>query len=238
MDERYAAIYPDLYRRHWWWRVRERVLLRTIDSLLASKAGGARILDVGCGAGLFFDALERYGRVNGIESDPSAVEHSGRWRSRIVIGQLDDGFQTDDRYDLILLLDLLEHVPEPTAVLRRASALLRPDGRVLITVPAFAWLWTMHDEINHHLRRYDGRQLRSTIAGAGLTVDRLSYMFQTLIVPKLLVRAIESVHRRRDPIPAIPSPAINGLMQTWFGLESSLFGWLPFGTSLLVVARR
>ena len=74
MDARYAQAYPDLYRRHWWWRVREEILIRRIAALRDGQKG-ARILDVGCGAGLFFDALERFGEVEGIESDADTVGH-------------------------------------------------------------------------------------------------------------------------------------------------------------------
>ena len=73
MDSVYAAAYPELYRKHWWWRVREEILLETVARLLAGQSR-ARILDVGCGAGLFFDALDRFGHVEGIESDRSAID--------------------------------------------------------------------------------------------------------------------------------------------------------------------
>ena len=77
MDATYTAAYSQLYREHWWWRLREEILLSTIGRLLAGSRN-ARILDVGCGAGLFFDGLQAFGRVEGIESDPIAVEQSGR----------------------------------------------------------------------------------------------------------------------------------------------------------------
>ena len=93
MDSAYAAAYPDLYRRHWWWRVREEILLRRLTSLFETLGHPARILDVGCGAGLFFDALQRFGQVEGIESDRSSVERAGKWREHIFAGELDDGFR-------------------------------------------------------------------------------------------------------------------------------------------------
>ena len=75
MDAQYAAAYPELYQRHWWWRVREEILLRNIRTILAGTPE-ARILDVGCGAGLFFDELEQFGHVEGVESDRAVVEQS------------------------------------------------------------------------------------------------------------------------------------------------------------------
>src|SRR5206468_5559412 len=131
MDAQYAAAYQDLYKNHWWWRVREEILLGQIRRLLAG-VSNARILDVGCGAGLFFDALEPYGRVEGIESDPAAVEQSGKWKTRIVVGELDGAYTPERPFDLILMLDVLEHVNNPEHILRRAREVVTPSGAVLI----------------------------------------------------------------------------------------------------------
>jgi len=88
MQSDYITAYSDLYRRHWWWRVREEILLKEVRQILGHRTG-ARILDIGCGAGLFFDALEVFGHAEGVESDRIAVEQSGRWRNRIHLGDLD-----------------------------------------------------------------------------------------------------------------------------------------------------
>jgi SAM-dependent methyltransferase len=234
MDAQYAAAYPELYTRHWWWRVRENILLGKIRSLLRG-VPDARILDVGCGAGLFFDALEAYGRVEGVESDAAAVARSSRWRDRITVGVLDDAFVPAAPYDLILILDVLEHIVRPEPVLRRAGQLLRPNGRILVTVPAFAWLWTSHDEMNHHVTRYSGAALRRVIEQSGLVTVESGYLFQSLVVPKLLVRAMEAMFSSTPRVPDIPPPALNLLIQAWFRAEHALAGWLPFGASALAV---
>jgi len=235
MEAQYAAAYPDLYRNHWWWRVREDILLRKIRRLLAGKIR-PRILDVGCGAGLFFEALQQIGHVEGIDSDQAAVERSGNWRSRIAVGELDDSYEADAPFDLILLLDVLEHVHNPDQPLRRAAGMLTPDGYVLVTAPAFNWLWTAHDDMNHHLTRYTANQMRRTIQGAGLVTLETGYMFQSLVIPKLLVRAREAMTLRSARVPSIPAPALNNIIQLWFRAEYSLVGWLPFGGSLLAIA--
>ena len=235
MDADYAAAYPDLYRRHWWWRVREEILLRKISRILA-KVTRPRILDVGCGAALFFDALQQFGHVEGIESDRAAVERSGRWRSRILVGELDDAYEPAAPFDLILLLDVLEHVADPERLLRRAGRILTPSGCILVTAPAFKWLWTAHDDMNHHVTRYTAHELRRTIERAGLVTIETSYMFQSLVIPKLLVRAREALISRSAPVPSIPPAPLNAAVQTWFRTEYSLAGWLPFGASVLAIA--
>ena len=235
MDAQYAAAYPELYKNHWWWRVREEILLRRIRRILAA-VSRPRILDVGCGAALFFDALQHLGHVEGIESDRAAVERSGRWRPRIVVGELDESYEPDAPFDLILMLDVIEHVADPERLLRRAGEVLTPGGCILVTAPAFNWLWTTHDDMNHHLTRYTSTEIRKMMDRAGLVTVETGYMFQSLIVPKLLVRLREALTTAPARVPRVPPAAINGAVQTWFRAEYSVAGWLPFGSSLLAVA--
>jgi len=236
MDTAYATAYLGLYRNHWWWRTRETVLLRTLAHLI-DRNRPARILDVGCGAGLFFDALAPFGHVEGIESDAALVQQSGKWRNRIAVGELDESFRPDRPFDTVLMLDVLEHVPDPEQMLRCARRILRPGGRIVITVPAFECLWTSHDDLNHHFRRYRAPQLRHTIREAGLVTESVRYLFQSLVIPKLFVRAIEAVKGGAPQIPRVPSPAVNNLLRKWFQAELRASKWLPFGTSLLAIGR-
>lgn len=232
MDARYAAAYPNLYRNHWWWRVREEILVRKIRRVLGGDSG-ARILDVGCGAALFFNALQQFGHVEGVESDWAAVEQSGKWQSHIAVGELDEA---GGLFDLIVILDVLEHLQDPGQLLRRAARRLAPSGRLLVTVPAFNWLWTAHDDINHHLRRYTAREMRRTLEHAGLVTVETSYLFQSLVVPKLLVRVKEALTSRSQTVPGIPSAPINVAAQAWYRAEYAVAGRLPFGGSLLAIA--
>lgn len=237
MEADYSAAYARLYREHWWWRAREAILLEKLREILRGSPG-AKILDVGCGAGVFFNALEEFGAPEGIESDRAAVEQSGRWRDRIHVGELDDTFVPGHAFDLILMLDVLEHVQSPDQVLRRAVDLLTPTGQILVTVPAFGWLWTSHDEINHHLRRYTAKEMRRLMSRAGLSVDETCYLFQSLVLPKLLVRVKEALAPSGGGLPRTPAPAINAALQAWFRSEHVIAGWLPFGSSVMAVARR
>jgi SAM-dependent methyltransferase len=235
MDAAYAAAYADLYRRHWWWRVRERILLDRIRDLLGDRVPHVRILDIGCGAGLFFDALAQFGHVEGIESDPIAVEQSGRWRSRIHPGDLET-FAADRAFDLILALDVVEHVWNPEIMLSRAARFLAPGGHMLITTPAFDWLWTSHDRLNHHVKRYTAAEMRALVRKAGLEPLQTRYLFQSLVVPKLLVRAKEALRPAAASVPRVPPSAVNRALQAWSRSENAIAGWLPFGSSVMAVA--
>jgi len=237
MEAAYAAAYPELYRRHWWWRVREEILLEKIRNILGDRTN-ARILDVGCGAGLFFDALESFGHVEGIESDATAVGQSGKWRSRIVVGELDDSYEPASSYELIVMLDVIEHLTDPDRVLRRAARILAPRGHLLVTVPAFNWLWTAHDDLNHHVTRYTARGIRDAFERAGLATVESGYLFQSLVLPKLLVRLKESIRPRPFRVPTTPATAVNNAVQTWFRMEHAVAGWLPFGGSVMAIATK
>ena len=198
----------------------------------------ARILDVGCGAGLFFDALQPFGQVEGIESDSIAVQSAGKWRNMIHQGELNESFTPSEPYHLILLLDVLEHLSEPLEVLRQAAAHLHSGGKVLITVPAFNWLWTKHDDVNHHVRRYTAAEMQRTVGASGLSTDSSRYLFPSLVLPKALVRVREKLLGDSSTVPQIPSHAVNSAVQKALRAEYALTSWVPFGTSLMVVASK
>jgi len=239
MDARYVQVYRELYERHWWWRARERLILAALPGLL-SRPGGETILDVGCGDGLFFDRLSAFGEVEGIEPDADAVTPGGRWAPRIRIQPFDAAFEPGRRYSLITMLDVLEHLPDAAAALKHAARLLEPSGTLLVTVPAFQALWTGHDEINHHVRRFTRGELVPLVEAAGLAVVAARYCFYWTFPAKLLVRAKERVVGG-EPRPAqVPPAALNRVLYGVSVLEEKILGRLPvpFGSSLLVAAHR
>jgi SAM-dependent methyltransferase len=238
MDPAYGAEYARLYHHHWWWRTRERAILRELRQLRPSR-GWKRVLDVGSGDGLFFARLAEFGEVEGVEPETALVAPDSPWRDRIHVLPFDERFQPGRRFDVILFLDVLEHLDDPGQALRHAVSLLENGGIILATVPAFMWLWTAHDDLNHHRTRYDRRSLRSVMESAGLRVERTRYLFQWLVGAKLLVRGIEAVRRPEPSSPSIPPAPINGMLTGVSAVEEWLGRFLPppFGGSLLMVAR-
>jgi len=136
VDADYALNYRELYEKHWWWRARERFILATITGLRLQGNWGS-ILDVGCGEGLCFDRLSKFGEVEGVETNPSLATKDNRWKHRIHLSAFDATFRTNKQYSLILMLDVLEHFTNPSVCLRRSEELLDSTGSLLITVPAF-----------------------------------------------------------------------------------------------------
>jgi SAM-dependent methyltransferase len=198
-----------------------------------------RILDVGCGDGLFFARLREFGEVSGIEADPTLISPDSPHRNRIRIGTFGREFVPPVRYNLILMLDVLEHADDPLAMLRRARESLEANGLVVITVPALPQLWTSHDELNQHQKRYTKRDLLCLLGEAGLQAERCFYFFHWLVLPKLMLRWKEQWIGCRPAPPRIWPRPFNLLLEWLCLLEHPLSFWLPipFGSSLLVAGR-
>ena len=233
MDSAYAARYRELYEQHWWWRARERLLIETLRGA-APPAGFGHILDVGCGDGLFFPALRRFGEPQGLEVDAALLSASGRRRGKVHVGPFDDTFQPGQRFGLITLLDVLEHLEDPATALARARELLALGGQILVTVPAFRWLWTAHDTHNHHRTRYTRRELRRLLAAHGFVEVKSHYFFHWPVIAKLAVRAKEALFGDSGPASVPPAP-VNRALLALCRLEQAMLGRLslPVGSSLL-----
>lgn len=232
MDRAYAAIYRDLYARHWWWRAREKFLLARLAEA-APRTSDLRILDVGCGDALFFDELDRFGYVEGLEPDEDILTN-GPWRSRIQVGTLDRDYAQSHRYDWIVMFDVLEHVEDAADVLAAAHVALEPEGRLFLTVPALQALWTHHDELNHHFIRYTKSSLGSAARAAGFRPLRMQYFFHWLAPLKLLVRLKESLLQGQGQPESVPIAPLNRLAYgiSRFEQQIPFASRLPFGTSL------
>ena len=239
MDSDYGQVYARLYREHWWWRAREEFLMDMFAHL--PLAPQPRVLDIGCGDGLFFDRLIKLGaRVEGLESSAELVSAATRQRYPIHLGPFDESFVPDQRYDLVLMLDVLEHLPQPLSALRQAAALLEPKGYLVITVPAFLMLWTAHDVLNHHLTRYTRRTLATLVAQAPLEICQQRYFFHWLAPLKLLTRCKERLWQTPPQPPRIAPRWLNAGLIGLSRLEARCFSRhpLPFGSSLAMVCRR
>lgn len=240
MDAEYGSLYRELYDRHWWWRARERIVLRELRALNSAGAWGS-ILDVGCGDGLFFPKLAELGRVEGIEPDGRLVSQASRQRWDIHIRPFDTSFLPERRFDLILFLDVLEHMEDPVAALTHALALLSPGGTIFVTVPAFPMLWTSHDEANQHFVRYTKTSFAKVAGAAGMQLLRSRYFYHWMFGPKLLLRGWErATSRTGNPrMPGIPPALACRLLEGFSVAESTVLRplRLPFGSSLLVVGK-
>jgi 2-polyprenyl-3-methyl-5-hydroxy-6-metoxy-1,4-benzoquinol methylase len=239
VDREYGEAYRELFEKHWWWRSRTEFIVDKLRALgLADRR--QRILDVGCGDALFFDRLAEFGEVEGVEPCADLVRVDNPHRDRIFIGPFDRDFCPDKQYSLILMLDVLEHLPDPVGALSHALDLLAPEGLVVVTVPAFMALWTNHDVLNHHLTRYTKQTFAEVARHAGLEIQEQRYLYHWTHPVKIGVRLVESVSHCKPGAPKIPGGLINEMLFAISRFEQKTLSRLPmpFGSSLLVVGRK
>jgi SAM-dependent methyltransferase len=238
METGYAEQYGRLYAHHWWWRARESYVLRWIRRVARGRR--LRMFEVGCGDGFLWTELEPYGEVEGIEPDEHLIRPDSPWRSRIEIATF-PGRLRDATYDLVLMLDALEHIEDDAAALRAASDLLAPAGHVILTVPAMMLLWSEFDVVNRHFRRYDRKRLVRLLREAGLNVVSARYYYFWPVLPLLARRLLfRSEGAEKSAFLKIPARPINFAIEAISKLEHRITSVVPvpFGSSIIAVARK
>ena len=245
MDARYEEKYHALEEQHWWFRARRHMVYSLVQQLKLSP--DAAILEVGCSAGPLLLQLQQAGYTNltGIDLSETAIA-LGQERGLQTISIMDGATLSfpDAVFDLVIASDVLEHIKQDEKALQEWARVLKPDGKLIVFVPAFQHLWSGHDVINHHFRRYTRQQLKTIVAQAGLQVTRASYWNFSLYFPTWLVRKLQNQKTivagdEKDDLlqmPAIVNTALTNLVK----MENKLLKNVnyPVGVSVFVVAEK
>lgn len=229
----------ELDDRHWWYRGRREVLEALIRRV-ARPPKNARILEIGCGTGHNFEMLSAFGRVDALELDEQvrrfAEKRLGREIMSAPLPEL--AGVPDNSYDLIGAFDVIEHIDDDRAGIASIAEKLKPGGKFIMTVPAHAWMWSAHDIVNHHKRRYSKRALRQLIDQSPLRLDALGY-FNSLLFPAAVAERLASKARgKEDADLKLPAAPLNTALERTFAAERHLVGRIPLppGLSLYAVA--
>ncbi len=231
----------DSQDRHWWFVGRRRIVARLIARFVPLPAM-PRVLEAGCGYGGNLAMLSALGDVEAFEFDDDARAHAAKLLRRpVAFGRLPDAIGFDsDRFDLIAMLDVLEHIDDDVASLRSLADRLAPDGSLLLTVPAVPMLWSDHDVLHQHKRRYTRALLADRLHQAGFEITGIGH-FNSLLFPLALAqRLLARLTGGGGVDPGAPPEPLNAILTAIFAFEAKLIGRVPFpiGLSLFAVARK
>jgi len=248
LEKRFYQEYFFFEKDNWWFVARRRILLSLLRKHLPRRTGLA-VLDAGCGTGINVQVLGEFGIVTGVDISAEAIAFCRtRGELSVVQGDLRALDLPDRQYDLVTALDVIEHIDADERAARELIRVTKPGGHILITVPAFPSLWSEHDEVNQHVRRYRAAQLRDLVARNGCTIRKFSYLNTVLFPVAVGARTAKKIRRRLLGPPNHPPrsdfveyPAlVNGLLTALFSAEAPLVMsvGLPFGLSLVCLAEK
>lgn len=229
---------------HHFWRIAKRRLVHTLIAQEFGARTDLRIVDIGSASSLLPRELLRFGSAVCVEPDRDVAEVA-RTRLNLTVyhgalpDQLPEGLGPTD---LVTMLDVLEHIEDDVGALRAVRELLRPNGLLVLTVPALRWLWSDHDVVLHHKRRYHRDELIDVLQRAGFEVTRVSY-YTSLLLPLLAGQRLASRLRPKKGPPVydvrVPNRLVNRALGQVMSFERQLLSRhdLPIGSALFAVAR-
>lgn len=191
MDKSYYIEYYDLERKHWWFQVREQIILDQIRNRFGLSKQPFKILNVGIATGRTTEVLMQFGEVTSIEYDKECCTFT-RERTGLDVqeGSILELQFNDNSFDLVCSFDVVEHVQDDALAVRELKRVCKPGGVVFITVPALMSLWGKHDEVNHHFKRYKIEEIDTLFGNTDVTLLKRSYFNSILFVPIWIVRVL------------------------------------------------
>ena len=237
--------YQELEESHWWFVVRRKIIFGLIKNIVDERKEAA-ILDFGCNSGVFVNYLQQQGyNAKGVDVSEEAINF-GRERGtrnlvhfKANVQDLEKEIYPGQKFDIILALDVLEHIQDDQKDFNFLWEKLNPGGSLIVTVPAYMWMWGVQDVVSEHKRRYSASSLKKlTNCRSDLFVEKLTYFNTILFLPIVFTRLIQRIKPpKRVSDFSLNGLFINGFFKYIFGLEKSIIRYtkLPFGVSVLGV---
>jgi 2-polyprenyl-3-methyl-5-hydroxy-6-metoxy-1,4-benzoquinol methylase len=232
--ENKEAFNEDVKDTNWWWgKARMEIVSNCMKNIVSRNMN---ILEIGAGYGRMTTMLSNYGCVKAIEPYPEAVDYLHELGVNTYQGTF-ESFNESDKYGLVACFDVLEHIKDDKGALSKMESLIKDSGFLVITVPAYKFLWNRHDKMNDHYRRYTKNSLLK-ILPANLIVRRISY-YNTLLFPLAVLDKLVLTKNRRS-YSFNPSKIVNDVLYNIFVMEKKIMNYcnLPFGVSILLIAEK
>lgn len=244
MKNDYEEKYHYVETCNFWFVARRQIIVSIINKFNCSK--DVSILDVGCSGGILLDKLIKSGYINtyGIDISKKAISkcrENGHFNVSLQ-NAITTNFE-DKKFDLIIVSDVLEHIEEENSAMQEWNRILKPDGKIIIFVPAFMFLWSNHDVQNQHKRRYTKKAVMSIIKLNKFEIDKISYWNISLFIPVLLVRWFQKIIINKNQKVGdlkVLNPLINKALIFLFSIENLLLNVIsyPFGVSVYCIAKK
>lgn len=245
MNKEGQLFYYHRGNKYWWIRSKYNIILHLMRVYcrknIALKNKQLKILDIGSGPGNMLHLLKNFGQVYGNDTSREAVNFCTRHGFKMIEGNLDEeGIHTEQKFDLITMIDVLEHLENDTDSLNKIKRMMNIGAQIIITVPAYQFLWGTHDTKYGHKRRYTLGELRAKLRRAGFKINKISYIQPLFLLPLLAYRLIKkATQNKADDFVRIPG-FLNSLLLKILESEKYYLRFFNFyfGPTIVAIAEK
>jgi ubiquinone/menaquinone biosynthesis C-methylase UbiE len=228
----------------YWWNIGRFKIIESFTKRYIKPSPRARMVDLGCGTGATTLWLQRFGKVKGVDGSPQALRYCKRRGLKdLTLSDMEKLKLPSNSFDAAFALDILEHVKDDDKAMREIHRILKPGAKLLVTSPAYQWLWSEHDEVCHHYRRYTLSEIVGKLKTAGFQVRRQSYCIVFPFFPLMAMLHFRSWfkkdHKIMMSIVPLPKP-FNDFLIFLLRLENFFLRFIdfPFGVSVICLVEK